>query len=168
MTTIYGLLIIHSAHKMMHVDWLPSSAMGFPYRPARYGLVGFKNKPDCSKFYGATTLPSEKKVKTINTDPSMSLRFFRTGFAPSSPRLYDNTRLKHSSQTSHLVKFQQWRTMLKCRPKRQQNLPPLSQYNNSQFSLLRQLNTTTRTLRGYFNFMQTLNSQSEWKDNCSD
>ena len=152
----------------MHVAWLPSRATSFPYRPARYGLVGFKNKPYSSTFYGATTLLSEKNVKTIKTDSSMSLRFFRTDFAPSSPRLYDNTRLKLSSQTSHLVKFQQWRTMLKCRPEPQQNLPPLSQYNNRQFSLLRQLNTTTRTLLGYFIFMQTLNSQSEWKDNFSD
>ena len=40
--------------------------------------------------------------------------------------------------------------------------------SDSQFPLLHQLNTTTRTLYAYFIFMQTLNSQSEWKDNFSD
>ena len=40
--------------------------------------------------------------------------------------------------------------------------------HNSRFPLLRQLNTTTRILYGFFIFMQTLHSQSEWEDNCSD
>ena len=37
-----------------------------------------------------------------------------------------------------------------------------------RFPLLCQLNTTTRTLCGVLIFMETLNFQSEWKDNCFD
>ena len=41
------------------------------------------------------------------------------------------------------------------------------QSGNSWFPWLRHLNTTTRILCGFFIFMQTLNSQSKWIDNCS-
>ena len=40
--------------------------------------------------------------------------------------------------------------------------------HNSRSPLVRLLNTTVRTLCGFFIFVQTLKSHSERKDNCSD